>query len=188
MWIRRVCTIGICLALLASAAEVPRRSPEVAINLPGGKQLLLSQYRGKAVILAFILTYCSHCQKTTQILSQLQSEYGPRGLQVLGSAIEDGAAMAVPGFIRQFQPSFPVGFNTRDTVLEYLQHSPMMQLMMPQLVFIDRQGVIRGQHAGDESKFFDDQEKNIRAMIETMLKEDATQKRSGASKSRKKSS
>src|SRR5690349_18641607 len=95
----RICTFLLCLAFFAgssTAAEVPRRSPEFAIQMPDGRQILLSQYRGKVVALIFILTYCPHCQKTIQSLSKLQPEYGPRGFQVLASAIEDMAKLAVP--------------------------------------------------------------------------------------------
>jgi thiol-disulfide isomerase/thioredoxin len=73
------------------AINVPRQSPELAINLSGGKQVLLSQYQGKVVVVAFILTWCPHCQKTIGYLSKDQTTYGPRGLQVLASAIEDVA-------------------------------------------------------------------------------------------------
>ncbi len=38
------------------AAEVPRKAPELDINLPNGKHLLLSQFRGKVVVLTFIST------------------------------------------------------------------------------------------------------------------------------------
>jgi thiol-disulfide isomerase/thioredoxin len=134
----------------------------------------LSKYRGKVVALAFLLTYCSHCQNTTQVLSKLQKEYGPRGFQVLGSATEDMAQLAVPDFIKRFQPGFPVGFNQRDPVTEFLQHPPMYRLLMPQLVFVDRQGVVRAQYSGDDP-FFADQEKNIRGMIENLLKAPAAQ-------------
>ncbi len=133
-------------------------------------QVLLSSYRGKPVILTFILTYCSHCQHTTEVLGKLQREYGPRGLQVLSSAIEDMAAMALPDFLKRFQPPFPVGYNSRDQVLEYLQHPAMFKLMMPQVVFIDRQGVVRTQLGGDDPFFGGDQEKNFREKIEGLLK------------------
>jgi cytochrome oxidase Cu insertion factor (SCO1/SenC/PrrC family) len=36
----------------------------------------LSQYKGHPVVLAFILTYCTHCQMTVGVLSKLQNEYG----------------------------------------------------------------------------------------------------------------
>jgi len=178
---------SLLLSGVVEAAQVPRPSPEFAIQMTDGRQELLSTHRGKVVALAFLLTYCSHCQQTTQILSKLQNEYGPKGFQVLGSATEDMAAMAVPDFIKQFKPAFPVGYNPRNTVLEYLQHPAMFRLMMPQLVFVDRQGTIRAQYAGDDP-FFSNQEKNLREMIETLLKESSAQKKSGAAKARKKAS
>ena len=44
------------LACSAFAAQMPRKSPEFAIQLPDGKQLLVSSYRGKVLCLVFILT------------------------------------------------------------------------------------------------------------------------------------
>ena len=46
-------------------------------------------------MLAFILTTCSHCQAATGLLTRLQTEYGPRGLQVLESAIDQGGQALV---------------------------------------------------------------------------------------------
>jgi peroxiredoxin len=170
MFLRRLAVLALCVTALA-AATIPRQSPEFAIQTMDGKQILLSQYKGKVVVLAFILTYCPHCQKTCGILGQMQKEYGPQGLQILASAIEDMAKMTVPDFIKKFQPPFPVGYDLRDNVYTYLQHPSMLQMMMPNLAFIDRQGVIRSQYAGDD-KFInsDDQEKNIRGEIEKLLK------------------
>ncbi len=47
------------IALLAGgafAAEVPRKAPDFAIQMPDGKQVLVSSYKGKVLCLAFILT------------------------------------------------------------------------------------------------------------------------------------
>lgn len=176
MLLRTVSVLLLCMAVLlpaATASDIPRPSPDFTITLNNGSQIHVSQYRGKVVVLAFILTSCPHCQFTTQILSGLQKEYEPRGLQVLESAIEDMSSMFVPDFIKKFQPPFPVGFNDRPPVLEYLQHPVIYRLMMPQVVAIDRKGVIRAQHAGDDATFFDknSQEKNFRELLEPLLKE-----------------
>src|ERR1035438_3881495 len=74
------------------AAQLPRPSPDFAINLGQGKQARISQYKGKTVVVAFILTYCPHCQMVVGVLSKMQREYGPRGLQVLASGTEGMAA------------------------------------------------------------------------------------------------
>jgi peroxiredoxin len=168
---KRLCALAAGMALLAAGAcaEVPRRAPEFSIALNDGKQLLLSSYRGKVVALIYILTYCPHCQGACQTLSRLQTEYGPQGFQVLASAIEDQASLAVPGFIKRFHPAFPVGFNNRDQVLEFLQHPVMDKLMMPQLAIVDRKGTIRAQYSGDDPFFGANEEKNLRAKIEPLL-------------------
>ena len=150
------------------AADLPRKAPDFTINLPGGKTLPLSQYKGHPVVLAFILTTCSHCQKTVGVLAKDQAEYGPRGLQVLASAIEQNAQAALPLFIQNFRPPFPVGYNTQEAAGAFMQPTGPVP-MMPLLAFIDRQGNIRAQHEGEEP-FFNDLEQNLRKEIEALLK------------------
>jgi peroxiredoxin len=168
---RSLCASLLCAAAL-TAAPLPRPSPDFTIHLTPSGQVSPAQYKGRAVVLAFILTTCPHCQRTTGILSGLQREYGPRGLQVLASAFNPMANMLVPDFIKQFQPSFPVGWNQREDVLGFLDHSAILQMYVPVLVLIDRSGMIRNQYLGDDP-FQQDQEKNLRSAIESLLKEPA---------------
>jgi len=169
---------ALCLAAgLAVAGDVPRQSPDFAIKLVDGKEIRVSQYKGDVRIVAFILTYCSHCQQTVGVLGKMQNEFGRQGFQVLASAIENEAAMHVPDFIKRFQPPFPVGFNEHDPVLAYLQHPATVKLFMPQLVFIDRKGMIRAQYRGEDKFFGDDLEKNMREQISPLLKEPAPSKK-----------
>jgi peroxiredoxin len=161
-----------CVAGLALGATIPRPSSDFAVDLVDGRQIHVSEYQGKVVVLAFILTTCPHCQFTSQILTKLQQEYGPRGLQVIASAIEDMAKMNVPDFIRNYQPAYPVGFSQREVAENYLEHPVMFRLLMPQVVVVDRKGTIRAQYAGDDQFFRkDEQEKNFRALLEPLLKE-----------------
>ena len=155
---------------MAGAANLPRPAKDFSIKLIDGKQIQISQYRGKVCVLAFILTTCPHCQKTVGFLSGLQKELGPRGLQVVASAIEDGASMHVADFVQRFQPGFPVGFDELQPTEDYLQHPSMLRLLMPQVMFIGRDGVIRAQYSGDDKFFADNQEQNLRAQIEALLK------------------
>jgi len=177
------------VAPIAQAAVLPRPAPELAINMGQGKQLRISQYKGKTVVVAFILTYCSHCQKAVQVLSKMQQEYGPRGLQVLASATEDMAAAALPGFLRQFAPPFPVGLNTTTEFVNYMQHPVMLQLYMPGLVFIDKDGVIRAQYEGRDDFLAEATlEKNFRAQIEELLAPSAAPKKAAPKKAPQKKS
>jgi hypothetical protein len=94
------------------------------------------------------------------------------------------AAAALPGFVRQFDPPFPVGINTLAEYTTYAQHPTMLQLIMPGLVFIDRDGVIRAQYEGRDAFLVDETnlEKNIRGKLEEMLKEPAPAPKKTATK------
>jgi len=172
MRLRKIWAIYLCLAGVSIGATIPRPSPDFAVYLNDGTQIHLNQYQGKVVVMAFILTTCPHCQFTCGVLTKLQKEYGPAGLQVIASAIEDMSKLNLPDFIRNFQPAYPVGYNLREGVQDYLQHPVIYRLLMPQVAIIDRKGTIRAQYAGDD-KFFEkaDQEKNFRAVLEPLLKE-----------------
>ena len=168
-WISATAALLSVLLPAAPAADLPRKAPDYTINLAGGKTLPLSQYKGHPVVLAFILTYCSHCQKTVGVLSTYQNEYGPRGLQVIASAIEPNASMAVPNFVKNFKPPFPVGYNDGESALSFMQHPMAKVPMMPLVTFIDRQGMIRAQYEGDDPFFGDQMEQNIRKQIEGLF-------------------
>lgn len=172
------------LVAAAAAANLPRQSHELAIGMNDGTKVLLSQYKGKVVAVIFILTTCPHCQKTVGFLNKAQKDYGPRGFQVLASAIEQGAAANVPGFIKQFNTPFPVGSNDPMVAVDWMQHPTMLIPHMPMLAFVDRQGNVRAQFEGDDEKFFSDQqEQNLRNQIEGLLKEGAPAKKSTSTSS-----
>ncbi len=177
MW-KRASAVFLVAAALAFAADLPRKAPDFAINLPNGSQLHLSKYQGKVVVLIFILTTCPHCQNAVRCLSEDQKQYGPRGLQVVASAIEQDAQAAVPGFVKSFQPPFPVGFNNPYAAIAFMQHPPMLIPHMPLIAFIDRQGMVRSQAEGLDSMLVNEQQVagNLRAEIEKMLAESAPKK------------
>jgi len=164
--------LAFALASAVVAVDLPRKSPDFTIQMPAGKPIVLSQYKGKAVVLAFILTTCPHCQRAVSCLTRDAREFAPRGLQVLAAAVENGAADHVPGFIRAFNPSFPVGYTADyDAVYDFMHHPRNTVPHMPLISFIDKTGMIRAQYEGNDP-FLDMTtiEANLRKSIEELLK------------------
>jgi hypothetical protein len=165
----------LCVTFVA-AQTIPR--PAIAgftVAREGAKPFTVGDYKGKVIAFAIILTTCSHCQETCRLLTKLNTELGPRGFQPLAAAINEDPQ--VPRFIHDFHINFPVGTVPRETVYGFLEHSMMNpRLNMPQMVFIDRAGMVRAQYAGEDG-FFGDQEKNMRDMVIKLLAE-PTKKRS----------
>jgi len=163
------------LALFAGslwAAEIPRPAPDLAIPLPNGKQVKVSDYRGKVLCLMFILTTCPHCQDTTKMWEKIYPELAPQGFEVVEAAINDNPD--VPGFVSQFKVPFPVGTAGVIPAWDYLQYPHEKRALVPFLVFIDRKGVIRAQYTGADEAFFDNQqEQHMRDEAEKLLNEGA---------------
>src|SRR5579864_966738 len=164
--------LATAFSLQAQAPPVLRHSPEFVIKFPEGSQTLLSSLRGKVVALLFVHTTCPHCQRTSQVFTRLTQEYGPRGFAAVDVAFNTMANIYVRDFVKDYAIGYPVGFAAPDDVLNYMGFSVMERYVVPQIVWIDRQGNIRSQTPpmGDEKLL---QEGYWRNMIETLLKEPA---------------
>lgn len=159
---------------LAQAANIPRPAPEFVIRLADDSQILLSQMRGKVVVMEFLLTTCPHCKAASKVLTKLQNEWGPKGMQCVGVAIDTMPKLLLPGFVAETGVSYPVGYSEYNTAVTFMQHPVMLRLLVPQVMIIDRQGIIRAHRGGEDDEFFKDEEKVLRTIIEPLLNARAT--------------
>ncbi len=143
-------------ALLASGESAVHKSPELAFNLPGQGQQLLSQYHGKVVALEFILTTCPHCQAASKVMSKMQERYASRGFQALDLAIDPNADLRVENFAKDYQVGFPVGWTPIEQMMTYMGFTE--RPVVPQLILIDRNGAIHYQtpRLGDSESMKED--------------------------------
>lgn len=151
-------------------APAIRKAPEVAFTVPGQGQKLLSQYRGKVIALEFIFTTCPHCQAASRIMSRMQNDFGSRGFQALDIAFNENADLLAGNFAKDFQTTFPVGWTTRDQVLSFMGISAVDRFVVPQLILIDREGMIHYQTPplGDEESYKEDV---VRKRVEMLLEQ-----------------
>jgi thiol-disulfide isomerase/thioredoxin len=177
---------------LQAAAPVPRPTKEFSVTLPSGKQALLSSYRGKVVMVAFMFTTCPHCQALSKVITQLQNELGPRGFQGLGVTFNEevntpnaGVNAQVTGkFVQEFQVGFPVGFAPSASVMSYLGHSDIERWVVPQIAIIDRKGVVRAQSAAQGTSDLQRAD-YLRKYLGTLLDEKSSGSPSKSSKAKK---
>jgi len=174
----RIAAAAALLSLVIPAfgiPPVPRPSKEFTFVEPSGKQTLLTSYKGKVVIIQFLFTWCPHCQAFSGVLGKLQKELGPKGVQMIGVAFDDNVNPAAAATYNQKYVSgaFPVTYAPRDTVLSYLGLSVMERMAVPQIVIVDKKGVIRAQSQPMGSPELQN-EVNLRKMLTDMAAEPAT--------------
>jgi thiol-disulfide isomerase/thioredoxin len=159
-------------AAALQGASLPRPAAPLTIARPGGVAPVdPTAYKGKVVALLFLLTTCPHCKAFSKALETVQKELGPQGFQVLGAAINDNTGRLVTGFVQETGATFPVGFVKQEVSNDYLQIPSMQTMYMPQLLLIDRKGMIRYHHPGQDEKFYGNQEANLRAEVKLLLAE-----------------
>jgi thiol-disulfide isomerase/thioredoxin len=170
---RAVSAALLCAMTLAAMPPLPRKSPEFTISEAPGKDLLLSSFRGKVVVIAFVHTTCIHCQAFSAVLTKLHKELGPKGFQPIDVAWNPGAQQLIPGFVKQIGIDFPVGYSDWDPIMSYLGFSVMDRPVVPLIAVIDKKGMIRAQSPPQGDPNLQDETK-LKALIESLLAEGTT--------------
>lgn len=156
--------------------QVPKPAPELVITLNSGELILLSKLKGKVVVLEFLLTTCPHCQRCSAVMQKIYNEMGgEKAFTALGAAVNPDdltqARMMIPEYIYKLGLKFPVGYTKREMAYQWLGADQSKgPVYFPQLVFIDRSGMIRAYHPGTDTKFFEDEEYNVREVIQDVMK------------------
>jgi peroxiredoxin len=89
--------LGVCYPLHAASKQTinsrfrGKPAPEFHLKDLSGKAVNLSDFRGKAVVLNFWATWCESCRAEMPWFVELQKQYGPEGLAVIGIAMDENA-------------------------------------------------------------------------------------------------
>jgi len=162
-----VSTVGI------TSSAVPRISPEFIINQPSGSTTLLSSYKGKVVMMEFLFLRSEKCLNLARTMNELNEELGPRGFQPVAIAFpapqSDANATLVGYMANYFKLTYPVGYANKDNVDQFLGRGEKDLLRIPQVVIIDRKGMVRAQTGMDNPQL--ENESSLRALIDSLLKE-----------------
>lgn len=82
-----------------SAAAAP---PEASVAIPtlDGSTVSLDQYKGKVVLVNFWATWCEPCKAEIPWLIEFNHKYGPKGLVILGIAMDDEGKKVVEPWVK----------------------------------------------------------------------------------------
>jgi thiol-disulfide isomerase/thioredoxin len=78
-------------------ADLPE--PELTLKDLDGKDVSLSEYKGKVVLVNFWATWCEPCRIEIPWLIEMQQKYGPKGFVILGIALDEEGKSVVAPFV-----------------------------------------------------------------------------------------
>jgi thiol-disulfide isomerase/thioredoxin len=172
----------LALGVMAFATgPVPRPAQNFDFLDANGKHTSLSSYKGKVVVIQFLLTTCPHCQAMSQMLTKMQAELGPRGFQAIGVAYNEATPDMVRRYISDYHLGIPVAYAAHEPILAFLGDSVMDRMAFPQVAVIDKKGMIRAQSEPMGTAALQ-QEAHLTELVEGLLKEGGTSSTKSAKK------
>ena len=122
-------------------------APDFDLKSLDGKNLKLSDFRGKAVLLNFWATYCGPCKIEMPWFVELQKEYGPQGFQIVGVAMDDASTEDIDKFAKEMGVNYPILLGK-----EAVGDSYGGVNVLPTTFFIDRDGKLVAREFGLQSR------------------------------------
>ena len=136
-------------------------APNFALKTLDGKTMKLSDLRGKAVLLNFWATWCAPCKIETPWIVDLQNQYGPEGLQVVGVSMDDESDTEdVKKFATELHMNYPILRGTEDVGNSYGGLE-----FLPTTYFVGRDGNVTGRVLGLKGR--GDMEENVKKALAT---------------------
>ncbi len=93
---------------LAAAKMKGMTASDFELATTDGRKVRLADLRGRAVVLNFWATSCEPCQVEMPWLIELQKQYGPQGLQILGMAYDASDVMDIASFGKDMGIDYPI--------------------------------------------------------------------------------
>lgn len=132
-----VLTIASVVHLSSARAATPVAAPGFTLKDLDGKTVRLSDYRGKAVVINFWATWCPPCRHEIPWFIDLQKQYGPHGLQIIGVSMDESGPAAVKKFADAMGVNYKVVMGDPAVARSFGSVR-----VLPTTIYIDRNGKI----------------------------------------------
>jgi peroxiredoxin len=159
---RNILTVSIlAMALLFGCTEKSAQSDVVAVDFTlqdmSGKNVKLSDYRGKVVLLEFWATWCPPCRASIPGIEKIHQSYKDKGLVVLAVSMDEGEWSSVQSFMKDYGITYTVLKGTDAVAVQYRVRA------IPLLFILDKEGKIAKRYPGFGTE--EDLENDIKAIL-----------------------
>jgi peroxiredoxin len=133
-------------------------APSFTLQDLSGKQVSLSDFRGKVVVLDFWATWCPPCVMEIPHFIELYEQYEAQGFAMVGISLDRDGIGVVEAFASKYKINYPILMNDGRADKDYGGITSI-----PTTFVIDRAGNIRQKYVGYREK--DVFEADIKALL-----------------------
>lgn len=124
---------------LSDGPRLAKGRPAPNFSLPGldGQMVILTDYRGKVVLLNIWATWCPPCLEEMPSMEKLYQELKGEGFEILAVSIDESGAQDVRPFMKKHKLSFPALTDPENTIKRLYQTTGV-----PESFVIDKDGTL----------------------------------------------
>ena len=135
-------TVGDSTVQAASEQELTP-APDFTLKDAEGREVTLSDYKGKVVLLNFWATWCGPCKIEMPWFVEFQRKYKDQGFSVIAVSLDNEGWEVVKPFTEEYELNFPVVVGSDEMADEFGGVAAL-----PTTFIIDKEGRIRNTHMG----------------------------------------
>ncbi|HBZ69082.1 MAG TPA: TlpA family protein disulfide reductase [Deltaproteobacteria bacterium] len=143
------CVLGACRSEKAQEAASTRgrtsalqMAPDFTLPDLNGRQIRLSDFRGKLVIVDFWATWCPPCEFEIPVLNALYDSHKDRDVVILGVSVDTEGPEAVRSYAEKRQVRYQILMGNESLAREFGAPG------FPSLIVVGPDGAIRSMHVG----------------------------------------
>jgi peroxiredoxin len=126
----------------AAGAQSPRLAPDFTLPDLNGRQVKLSDFRGKLIVIDFWATWCPPCEFQIPVLNSLYDSHHDRDVVILGVSVDTDGPEAVRAYAEKRQVRYEILLGSESLAREFGAPG------FPSLIVVGPDGFIRSMHVG----------------------------------------
>jgi peroxiredoxin len=138
--------LGVTSSTTAGQSGI-RPAPDFKLKSLEGEDLVLSELKGRVVVVNFWATWCGPCRVEIPHLKSLYEKYNSEGLEIIGISLDRGGERVVKPYVEKHEIKYPITMGNMEVVSKYGGIEGV-----PTTFIIDREGNIRYKWVGYRKK------------------------------------